>query len=125
MRIKDIINEEINTDTLNPKFYHEQQIGDYLYTAKHETYDGTPYLIVNAFDGDKKIGRADFYIWKDSMSSGMTTVHPDYQKKGVASTMYAYARMLGNTIEPSKAQLPGGKKMWKSWKKSGDAEHLA
>lgn len=30
----------------------------------------------------------------------------------------------GNTIEPSGHQLPPGKKMWKAWKKRGDAEHL-
>ena len=32
--------------------------------------------------------------------------------------------MLGNTIVPSKNQLPPGKAMWAAWKKSGDAQHL-
>jgi hypothetical protein len=32
--------------------------------------------------------------------------------------------MLGNTIVPSRNQLPPGKAMWDSWKKSGDAKHL-
>ena len=32
--------------------------------------------------------------------------------------------MLGNTIVPSRNQLPPGKAMWAAWKKSGDAKHL-
>jgi hypothetical protein len=32
--------------------------------------------------------------------------------------------MLGNTIVPSRNQLPPGKAMWDAWKKSGDAKHL-
>jgi GNAT superfamily N-acetyltransferase len=32
--------------------------------------------------------------------------------------------MLGNTIVPSKNQLPPGKAMWAAWKKSGDAQYL-
>ena len=32
--------------------------------------------------------------------------------------------MLGNTIVPSRNQLPPGRAMWDAWKKSGDAKHL-
>jgi hypothetical protein len=43
---------------------------------------------------------------------------------GIASTMYAYAKMLGNDVRPSTVQMPGGKAMWKAWRKSGAAKHL-
>jgi hypothetical protein len=82
-------------------------------------------FVIKCYDDGKMIGRVEFYTtFGDSLVSALTNVHPDYQKQGIASTMYAYARMLGNTIEPSASQLPPGKKMWKAWKKSGDAQYL-
>jgi GNAT superfamily N-acetyltransferase len=127
MRAQEFINETINPDILDSRFNHTQEIGDYIYTAKTEFagYSKVPQLVIRCYDGADRIGEATFYsAYGDSLVSALTTVHPKYRKQGIASTMYAYARMLGNTIEPSKSQLPPGKKMWKSWKKSGDAEHL-
>jgi len=122
------IDEEINPDVLDPRFSHTQQIGDYTYTAALEpdVYDPKqPVFVIKCYDDGKMIGRVEFYTtFGDSLVSALTNVHPDYQKQGIASTMYAYARMLGNTIEPSASQLPPGKKMWKAWKKSGDAQYL-
>jgi len=122
------IDEEINPDVLDPRFSHTQQIGDYTYTAALEpdVYDPKqPVFVIKCYDDGKMIGRVEFYTtFGDSLVSALTNVHPDYQKQGIASTMYAYARMLGNTIEPSASQLPPGKKMWTAWKKSGDAQYL-
>ena len=124
------IDEEINSDILDPRFSHTQQIGDYTYTAALEpdVYDPDPkhpVFVIKCYDDGKMIGKAEFYTtFGDSLVSALTTVKPEYQKQGIASTMYAYARMLGNTIEPSASQLPPGKKMWKAWKKSGDAQYL-
>lgn len=127
MRAHEFINEDINPDVLDPRFSHKQQIGDYTYTAALEPdrFHKSDLFVIRCYDGDKMIGQAKFYTtFGDSLVSALTTVQPAYQKSGIASTMYAYARMLGNTIEPSASQLPPGKKMWKAWKKSGEAKHL-
>ena len=125
--LKKHIDEEINPDVLDARFNHKQEIGDYTYTAGLEP-DGwavEDLFVIRCYDGEKMIGQARFYTtFGDSLVSALTTVKPEYQKQGIASTMYAYARMLGNTIEPSASQLPPGKKMWKAWKKSGDAQYL-
>jgi GNAT superfamily N-acetyltransferase len=121
------IDEEINPDVLDPRFNHKQEIGEYTYTAGLEPgrFHKADLFVIRCYDGDKMIGQAKFYTtFGDSLVSALTTVQPEYQKQGIASTMYAYARMLGNTIEPSASQLPPGKKMWKAWKKSGDAQYL-
>lgn len=123
--------EEINPDIRNPEFEHEQQIGDYLYTAKTRLSDSGffTYLLIRCYDGDKLIGRANFEVrilaGKKWLESQNTQVEGGYTNKGIASTMYAYAKMLGNSIKPSKYQSDDGKAMWKAWKKSGDAKHLA
>ena len=125
--LKKDIDEEINPDILDPRFSHKQEIGDYTYTAglEPDRFHKADLFVVRCYDGDKMIGQAKFYTtFGDSLVSALTTVHPEYQKQGIASTMYAYARMLGNTIEPSASQLPPGKKMWKAWKKSGDDQYL-
>ena len=127
MRAREFINEEINPDVLDPRFSHTQEIDGYTYTAKLEPdrFHKADLFVIRCYDRTKMIGQAKFYTtFGDSLVSALTTVQPDYQKSGIASTMYAYARMLGNTIEPSASQLPPGKKMWKAWKKSGEAKHL-
>ena len=127
MRAIEFINEKINPDVLDSRFDHKQQIGDYTYTAglEPDRFHKADLFVIRSYDGDKMIGQAKFYTtFGDSLVSALTTVSPEYQKMGIASTMYAYARMLGNTIEPSASQLPPGKKMWKAWKKSGAAKHL-
>jgi hypothetical protein len=121
------VSEEINPDVLDPRFNHKQKIGDYTYIAglEPDEWADEDLFVIRCYDGEKMIGQARFYTtFGDSLVSALTTVKPEYQKQGIASTMYAYARMLGNTIEPSASQLPPGKKMWKAWKKSGDAQYL-
>lgn len=123
--------EEINPDIRNPEFYHEQQIGDYKYTAKTQPSQSGyfTYLLIRCYDGDKLIGKVNFEIrilaGKKWLESQQTEVASEYQQKGIASTMYAYAKMLGNDVKPSKYQSDMGKAMWAGWKKSGDAKHLA
>ena len=127
MRAADFINEKINSDVLDPRFSHTQEINGYTYTAALEPdrFHKADLFVIRCYDGGKMIGQAKFYTtFGDSLVSALTTVQPEYQKSGIASTMYAYARMLGNTIEPSASQLPPGKRMWKAWKKSGEAQHL-
>ena len=128
---KHLVAESINPDILNKKFNDTQEIGDYTYKASVEIFMDKPLLNIKAYDGNKEIGHILFQIfdWEDDtndgyMESGGTDVDPKYRNKGVASTMYAYAKMLGNDIRPSGHQLPPGKLMWNAWRKSGDDKHL-
>jgi ribosomal protein S18 acetylase RimI-like enzyme len=113
--------EEINPDIKNYDFKHKQEIGDYVYTA-----EGSPAgLTIRCLDKKgNTIGRASFMIYKNHLESMDTKVASEYQGKGIASTMYAYAKMLGNDVKPSPYLLPPGKKMWDAWKKSGEAKHI-
>ena len=128
MRSKEFVSELINPDVQDMRFHHKQKIGDFDYSAttEIEPYHKTKMLVIRAFnDQNIVVGKAKFYIdHGDTLTAALTTVQPEYQKSGIASTMYAYAKMLGNDIEPSKNQLPPGKAMWRSWKKSGDAKFL-
>ena len=126
-----LVAESINPDILNKKFNDTQEIGDYTYKASVEIFMDKPLLNIKAYDGNKEIGHILFQIfdWEDDtndgyMESGGTDVDPKYRNKGVASTMYAYAKMLGNDISPSGHQLPPGRAMWDAWRKSGEAQHL-
>jgi len=128
--------EAINPDITNPAFSHQQQIGDYLYVARYWSKG----LKITAYHGNKKIGRADLMYhsgWDEPsenpkygnpnkfwLESEMTEVHPKYQRQGIMGTMYAYARMLGNTIKASDLQSDEAQAAWKSWRQSGDKEHL-
>ena len=127
--------ETINSAILNKKFKHKQVIGDYTYIATAEDFEGSPLLWIKAYDGNKEIGHILFEIIvrspggkrkasADYIESGGTEVDPAYRNKGVASTMYAYAKMLGNDIQSSYNQTSQGKAMWKAWEKAGDAKHL-
>jgi len=134
MRASEFINEEINPDILDPRFSHTQKIGDYTYKAfAYEGRPGVKFLRVQAFVNESdnamdRIGDVLFRITDDNLGGHLesinTFVADEYQKQGIASTMYAYAKMLGNDIQPSKDQLPPGQAMWKAWEKSGDAQHL-
>ena len=131
MRAREFITESVNPDILNKKFRHTQVIGDYTYTADVEIFLDEPLLNIKAYDGDKEIGHILFeiYGYEDDpangyLESGGTEVDPKYRNKGVASTMYAYAKMLGNDIRPSWNRTAQGKGMWAAWEKSGDAKHL-
>ena len=127
--------ETINLAVRNKRFNHTQVIGDYTYKASAEWFGRSPLLYIRAYDGDKQIGEVMFEIITrspggkrdpsaDYLESGGTEVEPEYRNKGVASTMYAYAKMLGNDIRPSYNQWADGKAMWAAWEKSGDAKHL-
>lgn len=134
MRATEFINETINSDVLDPRFSHTQEIGAYTYKAfAYNLRPGAKFLRVQAFVDPSDnamdcIGDVLFRIKEDDtgghLESINTFVADEYQKQGIASTMYAYAKMLGNDIHPSKDQLPPGKAMWDAWKKSGDAQHL-
>lgn len=125
MRANEFITEEVNPDILDNRFKHQTEIDDYRYVA--ETNDNPYFGVVfqiTVFDGTDRIASVSFRVEDDSLVSGFTVVHPKYRGQNIATNMYAYARMLGNTIKPSSTQLDDGEKMWRSWNRSGQSKHI-
>jgi hypothetical protein len=127
-KLKHFVKEDYDRSMLRDGFSTEQEINGILYKAVGKSFKGSygGTLTITAYDKNKKIGMAQFtdHFEKSGLESLSTDVDPAYQRQGIASTMYAYARMLGNTIHPSIVQTKQGEKMWKGWKKSGDAKFL-
>lgn len=126
MRITEIINEAVNPDILHPDFHHEQEIGDYRYAAfYYKPHEKNPAkLRIECYDGDKRVGVATFAVTDDALVSDVTQVLKKYQGQKISTTMYAYAKMLGNDIIPSAELTDDGKAMWDAWHKSGEAAHI-
>jgi GNAT superfamily N-acetyltransferase len=127
------ITEMINPDilSLDPQFKHLQQIGDFVLTAKSTSSDvgENSQLTIYCYSKGDRVGEARFALHPTGVKSGwleseITWVARDHRGKGIASTMYAYAKMLGNDIKPSSDQLPAGREMWNAWRRSGEAKHL-
>jgi GNAT superfamily N-acetyltransferase len=120
------LTEEINPDCFDPAFNDTQIFDGLTYRATAEKgYDDKTYFQVKVFDSNfQQVGLAKFSPTKRGLVSAMTSIQPEYQGQGLARNIYAYVRSLGNTIAPSRNQLPPGKAMWDSWKKSGDAKYL-
>jgi hypothetical protein len=126
MRSSEFTTEDVPDELLNAKFKNSQEIGDYLYTANIVHEGRHQYLVIKCYDGRKVVGEV-YFSTQNGMyfTSQSTRVIPAYRNKGIASTMYAYVKMLGGDIKPSSYQLKPGKEMWKAWRKTGDDKHLA
>jgi len=119
------LNETINPDVFNPAFNDTQIFDGLTYRATGIEINGKEYFQVKVLDDNyQQIGLAKFRPSKNGLVSAVTSLKLEYQGRGIARNIYAYVRMLGNTIVPSRNQLPPGKAMWDAWKKSGDAKHL-
>ena len=125
MRSKEFVTETINPDCFNPAFNDTQIFDGLTYQATVEEEYGKPVLTVKVLDDNfQQAGLAKFKPSKAGVVSLITSFRPEYQGQGLARNIYAYVRALGNTIVPSRNQLPAGRAMWDAWKKSGDAKHL-
>jgi hypothetical protein len=125
MKAKEFVTETINPDCFNPAFNDTQIFDGLTYRATVEEEYGKPVLTVKVLDDNfQQAGLAKFKPSKAGVVSLITSFRPEYQGQGLARNIYAYVRALGNTIVPSRNQLPAGRAMWDSWKKSGDAKHL-
>ena len=119
------LNETINPDCFDPAFNDTQHFDGLTYRASAIEENGKEYFQIKVFDDNfQQVGLAKFRPSKRGLVSAITSFRPEYQGRGIARNIYAYVRMLGNTIVPSRNQLPPGKAMWDAWKKSGDAKHL-
>ena len=99
------LNKELNIQSL-------EEYADKVIKDKHKNYIENPEEYFK------------FKASKKGVTSLITSFRPEYQGQGIARNIYAYVRAMGNTIIPSRNQLPPGKAMWDSWKKSGEAQHL-
>jgi pyrimidine deaminase RibD-like protein len=123
--ITDELSEAVNPDCFDPAFNDTQHFDGLTYRATVDEEYGKPVFVVRVLDDNsQQVGMAKFKPSKKGLVSLITSFRPEYQGQGIARNIYAYVRMLGNTIVPSKNQLPPGKAMWAAWKKSGDAQHL-
>lgn len=130
MRITDL-QETVNHDVFNPAFNDTQFFDGLTYRASsEEDHQGKPYFVIKVFDDNfERVGLVKFALYKDDkggewLESLISAIQPEYQGRGIASNIYAYARMLGNTIKPSSDQTAMGRAMWTGWEKSGAAKHL-
>ena len=130
MRFTDL-KETVNHDVFNPAFNDTQIFDGLTYRAtSEEDHQGKPQFVIKVFDDNfERVGLVKFALQKDKsgnewLESLISAIQPEYQGKGIASHIYAYARMLGNTVKPSSDQTAQGRAMWTAWAKSGDAKHL-
>jgi len=125
MRIDDVITESINPDILNPDFQHRQKIDGFVYTAESKVYfNKLDTLKIRCYNHkNEEIASVLFEVKQGKwLQAVQVVVEPEYRGEGLANTMYAYAKMLGNTIKPSGTQTDQGKAMWAKW--GADARHL-
>lgn len=129
MRAKEFITETLNPECFRPDFQHELELNGLTLKASNYKDEFGNFLVIRAFDGDEDVGVVRFKTFKNLegqywLESFMTSIHPGYRGKHLARDIYAYAKMLGNDIKPSKDQSDSGRAMWQSWQDSGEAEHL-
>lgn len=125
MPIDDVITESINPDILNPDFQHRQEIDGFVYTAESKVYfNKLDTLKIRCYNNEnEEIASVLFEVKQGKwLQAVQVVVEPEYRGEGLANTMYAYAKMLGNTIKPSGTQTDQGKAMWAKW--GTDARHL-
>lgn len=128
MRAYQFINDDYNSDTVKPGFTAEKWYkGKYLLKAtarvpdKYDV-DTIKGLIITVYDPQVKslflssegIARARFIVKNNNMEVSMVQVSQNYQRQGIASAMYNFARELGNDIVPSPAQTEMGKAFWRA-----------
>jgi GNAT superfamily N-acetyltransferase len=131
MRAIEFLIETINPECFNPAFNDTQIFDDLTYRASVEQdQNNKKYFVVKVVDDNfERVGLVKFKPLRNTngdywLESLITAIHPEYRGKGIARNVYAYVKMLGNTIKPSSDQTEQGRNMWDAWRKSGDAEHL-
>lgn len=119
--------EDVNPDIYHSEFKHEVEMHGYRYTAETDNNSGYGnQLIIKVYDGNKEIANAEFYEEphdKALISMNTWVINP-YKGQGIATNMYAYAKMLGNDVMPSDCQTDQGERMWRSWNQSGQSKHI-
>ena len=137
MKIKEIIAEKLNPDTLSRGFNKEKDMGWYKLVAlgdfKSRGAEDPPTLTIRAFlkDGRVEIGELHLKIAQgaylqnnpgaEALVAAGVDVDPEYQRKGVGSSMYQFAKELGNDVIASFDQSDDAKAMWAGMQAKGQA----
>jgi len=129
MRATEFITETLNPECFQPQFQHELELNGLTLKASNYKDEFGNFLVIRAYDGDEDVGVVRFKTYKNTsgqywLESFMTSIHPGYRGKHLSRDMYAYAKMLGNDIKPSKDQSDAGRAMWQSWHDSGESQHI-
>ena len=124
------LDEKINPKVIEPGFTAEKKLGDRYVMKAQARYTGEPGddlrgLIIKLYDIKARrsvmnwgIGQVRFVARQNSetkdwyLVSSNTYVNDEYQRQGLASAMYNWARELGNDIEPSSNRTKMGRHFW-------------
>ena len=136
------LSEKINPETLKKGFYKEKDMGEYLLIAAGDSVsrgvDDPPTLQIYAFLKDKNTGKRSSRIGKvdlkiahgaylqnnpnaEALVAAGAEVEPDFQRKGIATAMYQYAKELGNDLIASIDQSDDAQHFWAGMKSKGQA----
>jgi len=117
-----MISDDYNPATVRPGFKKEKLYKDrYLLRAeavKMDKYDvgrRERGLMIEVFDSKNPgdlIAYTKLLVSKLDMIPAATWVKPQYQRQGIASAMYNFARELGNDIIPSSDQTADAEAFW-------------
>jgi GNAT superfamily N-acetyltransferase len=130
MRAREFTSEKIDPRILEPDFAHEKTViirGEpYVLRASTLNSRMVPQIRIEAIaPNGKSVGYVRFVVhnadqrpgWfrradEPYLSAGNLSVWNDYQRRGIASAMYNFARELGNDIQPSGTQTDQGRAFW-------------
>jgi len=137
MRAQEFIPERVNAEVIEPGYSVRRQLPNGLIIQADAMTpfldDPDPYLrdlrgvTIRVFDPNSdswihdKFGIAEVrFLARQDKKTGEwnlrpsgVQVNPKYQRQGIASAMYNFARMLGNDVMPGVAQTAQGEAFWK------------
>jgi GNAT superfamily N-acetyltransferase len=137
MRAQEFIPERVNAEVIEPGYSVRRQLPNGLIIQADAMTpfldDPDPYLrdlrgvTIRVFDPNSdswihdKFGIAEVrFLARQDKKTGEwnlrpsgVQVNPKYQRQGIASAMYNFARMLGNDVIPGVAQTAQGEAFWK------------
>jgi hypothetical protein len=137
MRAQEFIPERVNAEVIEPGYSVRRQLPNGLIIQADAMTpfldDPDPYLrdlrgvTIRVFDPNSdswihdKFGIAEVrFLARQDKTTGEwnlrpsgVQVNPKYQRQGIASAMYNFARMLGNDVMPGVAQTAQGEAFWK------------
>ena len=142
MRAREFVQEKINSDILDPSFSAEKTvtIKGQPFVLKAQAIDSKiiPQVRIEAIaPNGRSVGYVRFVVhnadqpssWfrrraEPYLSAGNLSVWNEYQRRGIASAMYNFARELGNDIQPSGTQTDQGRAFWQAGAGQAETEKL-
>ena len=122
MKLFEIVGLREESPNLKKPFFKEVTINGYDLTAKSS---GRNDLTISVYVGNTTVGTAQFWKSGKSLSSEKTSVSPEYQRQGIATLMYQFAKSLGFSVEPSKEKTLSGQALWKGLADKGSLSKKA